>query len=361
MGVPRSTLTRPSSAAVRPLLTMPLDCGDHVRLPLSRRLMEHPGQLIAEITSAPAMGVAGCDDPRIRFEPEVSLQPGNRAAGGPTGLRVDLKVPQRDQIGRRCQEALRPERQPARGGYPADEESGGDDAGGDDDLDLGGAGPRQLLAGADRLGTDSPVTCPDSSQYGTLTLHTPILPTDAPMTGKIYVAKQNDNPFNNFLSLYLVVQDPERGLLVKIPGKVDLDPVTGQITTTFDELPQFPVSDMVLNLKGGDRAALVNPSTCGTKTITRPSTPGRSRMSRSWAPALTRSPEGRRLALRQQPRRAGLQAQVERRHRSATPPAPTRPSSSGSRASDDDQEFSQLNVDLPKGPAGQHLRHLQVL
>ncbi len=124
------------------------------------------------------------------------------------------------------------------------------------------------------LGTNNPVKCPDDSQYGTLTIHTPTLPVNAPMQGFIYIAKQNENPFatpqepfGNFLALYLVIEEPERGLLVKIPGRVDLDPVTGQITTTFDDLPQFPVSEMQLSLKGGVRAGLVNPSTCGSKTI----------------------------------------------------------------------------------------------
>ncbi len=135
------------------------------------------------------------------------------------------------------------------------------------------------------------------------------------MHGYIYIAKQNDNPFNNFLSLYFVIEDPDRGLRVKIPGKVELDPVTGQITTTFDDLPQFPVSDFQLTFKGGVRAALVNPSTCGAKTITAdfyswadPNTPiGHEQL-------LRRHPKARRLALRQQPRRSSLQTADERRH-----------------------------------------------
>ena len=87
-------------------------------------------------------------------------------------------------------------------------------------------------------------------------MHTPILPVNAPMKGFVYIAKQNENPFGRaFLALYLVIEEPERGLLVKIPGRIDLDPVTGQITTTFDNLPQFPVSDFQITLKGGVRAA----------------------------------------------------------------------------------------------------------
>ena len=118
------------------------------------------------------------------------------------------------------------------------------------------------------LGTNKPVTCPDSSQYGQLTLHTPILPPDQPMRGYIYIAKKGDNPYNNFLSMYFVIQEPDRDLLIKIPGKIDLDPVTGQIKVTFDDLPQFPLSDMQLTFKGGVRSALVNPRTCGNKKIT---------------------------------------------------------------------------------------------
>ena len=88
------------------------------------------------------------------------------------------------------------------------------------------------------------------------------------MRGYIYIAKKGDNPYNNFLSMYFVIQEPERDLLIKIPGKIDLDPVTGQIKVTFDDLPQFPLSDMQLTFKGGVRSALANPRTCGKKVIT---------------------------------------------------------------------------------------------
>ncbi len=56
-----------------------------------------------------------------------------------------------------------------------------------------------------------------------------------------------------------MIQEPERGILIKVPGRLDLDPHTGQITATFDDLPQFPVSDMQLKFKGG-RAGRVGQS-----------------------------------------------------------------------------------------------------
>jgi hypothetical protein len=54
------------------------------------------------------------------------------------------------------------------------------------------------------------------------------------------------------------------GVSIKLAGTVDPDPVTGQLTATFDDNPQLPFTDLILSLKGGPRAPLVNPSACGT-------------------------------------------------------------------------------------------------
>jgi hypothetical protein len=85
----------------------------------------------------------------------------------------------------------------------------------------------------------------------------------------MYLAKQNANAFGSTFAMYMAIHDTEeRGVLVKIPGKIELDPVTGQITTSFDHLPEFPFSDFTLKFRSGDRAPLVNPPDCGPHTIT---------------------------------------------------------------------------------------------
>jgi uncharacterized repeat protein (TIGR01451 family) len=254
---------------IRPLLTNAMDCGfENGGFLVRADSYRHPGAFTPMVETEPAGNVTGCDDPRIRFNPDVAIRPTSRDAGSPTGLDVHLKVPQRndevpdatdlyEQNGD-VQAIPSPPLKKAVVTFPEGMTVNPSAAQG-----LGSCSPAQI-----GLGTDRPVTCPDNSQYGTLTLHTPILPVDNQPTGQIYIAKQNDNPFHNFLSLYLVIQEPDRGILIKIPGRVDLDPVTGQITTTFDDLPQFPMSNMEMNLKGGLRAGLVNPQTCGKKTIT---------------------------------------------------------------------------------------------
>ena len=45
----------------------------------------------------------------------------------------------------------------------------------------------------------------------------------------------------SLLALYIVAKDFRQGLLIKLPGRVDLDPQSGRITTIFDDLP--PVDD----------------------------------------------------------------------------------------------------------------------
>lgn len=254
-------------APIRPFLTNPMDCGTaNGGARLRADSYEAPGNFTPPQEAA-ADQVAGCADPRFRFEPDIALQPTDARAAAPTGLKVRLQVPQRND------EVATAEQLYAGNGFaqgistpplkrvvvtlPEGTTISPSAAQG-----LGACSPAQI-----GLGSDSSVTCPADSQLGTLTLKTSILPPDEQPQGFVYVAKQGDNFFHNFLTIYLVIEQPERGILVKVPGRVDLDPVTGQVQTTFDDLPQFPVSEVAMSLKGGARGALVNPATCGTKTV----------------------------------------------------------------------------------------------
>ena len=228
---------------------------------------QHPGEFSAVQQYGDPLDVNGCDDPRFRFEPDISMQPTSRDAGAPTGLDVHLNVPLRnDEVDDATDLYSKSGAVKAISTPPVKRVVVTLPEG----MTLSPSAAQGLASCSSEqigLGTNSPVRCPDASQYGTLTLHTPLFPPDAPLDGHIYIARQNDNPFRNFLALYLVVEEPDRGILVKLSGRIDLNPDTGQIVTTFDDLPQFPVSDMQLSLKGGVRAGLVNPTTCGTKTI----------------------------------------------------------------------------------------------
>jgi hypothetical protein len=113
--------------------------------------------------------------------------------------------------------------------------------------------------------------CPDAAKIGTVKIATPLLTEEA--RGSLYVASPHDNPFDSLLALYMVARIPDRGILIKQAGKVTPDPVTGQLTTTFDDLPQLPFSSFDLEFRPGGRAPLVTPPACGNYDVVTRFTP----------------------------------------------------------------------------------------
>jgi hypothetical protein len=105
--------------------------------------------------------------------------------------------------------------------------------------------------------------CPDGSKIGTVKINTPLLPN--PLEGAVYLAAQNANPFGSLIAMYLVVEDPVSGTIIKLTGEVRLTE-TGQIVTTFKNTPDLPFEDLELHFFGGERAPLTTPSRCGTYT-----------------------------------------------------------------------------------------------
>jgi hypothetical protein len=118
---------------------------------------------------------------------------------------------------------------------------------------------------------EAPIGCPDASKIGTVTIDTPLL--EKPLTGSVYLAAQEENPFGSLLAIYLAIEDPETGIVVKLAGKVVPDPSTGRLTASFTDNPQLPFTELDLDFFGGPGAPLVNPQTCGQKTTTAQLTP----------------------------------------------------------------------------------------
>jgi hypothetical protein len=112
------------------------------------------------------------------------------------------------------------------------------------------------------LGTTADAACPDASKIGSATIATPLL--SLPLTGSVYLATPDDNPFGSELAIYLVAEGP--GLIVKLPWEVQEDPETGQLTAVSDEFPQLPLSNLQLELSGGPHAWMTLPDACGIFT-----------------------------------------------------------------------------------------------
>ena len=194
----------------------------------------------------PQQGPEGCA--RVPFAPRLEATPITTAAAEPSAFTFDVSLPQNDDpraIGesdlRRAVVTLPP-------GVRVNPSSA---------AGLAGCAPAQI-----GLDTAEDPRCPDGSKLGTVTIDTPLLPD--PVLGSIYLATPHDNPFGTLIAVYLVARGP--GVIIKLPGRVEADPSTGQLTSTFDDNPQLPFSNLHLAFKGGPRSPLVTPRQCGAHT-----------------------------------------------------------------------------------------------
>ena len=83
------------------------------------------------------------------------------------------------------------------------------------------------------------------------------LPRDARRPGPRRAGAEN--PFDSLVAVYLVAKAPDRGVQVKLAGQDRPGPETGDLTATFDGLPQLPYTDLDINFRTGQRAFLVTP------------------------------------------------------------------------------------------------------
>jgi hypothetical protein len=237
----------------KPFLTNPTDCSaGPLSMSAAAESWEDPGDFkgmsFTEDLNGNPIQFEGCE--QLDFDPSISVQPVNPKPDAPSGYEVELTVPQNPDPDGLATSHLRRAVVTLPEGVSVSPSSA---------HGLQACSPAQI-----GLDNASEPTCPDASKIGTLEIDTPLL--DEPMTGDVYVAKQKDNPFGTLLAIYLVGRGP--GVLVKLPGRVDADPRTGQLTTTFDNTPRLPFSSFRLRFKGGPTAPLANPPTCGPKTVT---------------------------------------------------------------------------------------------
>ena len=206
--------------------------------------------------------ITGCD--QLDFEPTLQARPTTNAADSPSGLDVDLAVPQAGACVTgppvSCPEAtahLRDTTVTLPEGLTVNPSSANG---------LGACSPAQV----DLQGPD-PAQCPDASKVASVEVDTPLL--DHPVKGAAYLATPHQNPFNSLIALYITLDDPQSGTVVKLAGEVQLDPQTGQLSATFKDNPQVPFDHFRLRFFGGAGGSLRTPATCGTYTTASQMTP----------------------------------------------------------------------------------------
>jgi len=207
----------------------------------------------ADSASATLPAITGCD--KLQFNPSLTVRPDTTVADSPAGINAELKLPQDSNPDGLATPELRNATvtlPPGLSVSPAAADG------------LQGCTDAQIA-----LHSTAPATCPDASQIGTVSIHTPLLPDT--LTGQIYLGTPNCDPCTNADAqdgnmLRGFIQAQGDGVIIKLPGFFTADPATGQLTAHFLDNPQQPFDDLQLHFKGGPRGIVATPEACGTYT-----------------------------------------------------------------------------------------------
>ena len=233
--------SRPSTIPVngrKPFMTNPSGC-DSGQLGLRVTSYQLPGKVFN--ASAPLTPITDCSG--LPFAPSFTAEPTSHVAGAPTGLSTKLTIPQHEGPDERATATMREARVTLPAGMQVNP----------------GAANWIEPCSAEQVGYQHEVDagCPDGSRLGTAKIFSPALPEA--IEGAIY--QRTPEPGHQ-LGLWLVAD--QLGLHIKLPGELEPDKQTGRLTAIFRDLPQVPVSEIDLDVWGGDRAPLQNPDSCGT-------------------------------------------------------------------------------------------------
>ena len=339
LGEPLGECDNPPGASEEAFLRLPVNCSAPSVAGAAVEPWNVPlgSVLSSEIFATPPLG--GCA--QVPFSPAIAAVPTNRHANSPSGLDVEVSMPNAGLLGKDAiaeGQAKRVEVTLPEGVSLNPSQAEG----------LQACSPAQFKA--ESAASPPGAGCPEAAKVGSVAVKTPILQEEA--KGSVYVATPFENPFGTLLALYIVAKIPERGIVVKQAGKVELDPTTGQLTSSFDELPQVPFETFKLHFNEGNRAPLAMPERCGTYNMLTRFTP--------WSAEDPEDPTPAEVVSRTSP------FQIDQGCPAGPPGfapgfiAGTNENSAGRYSplqirltrSDSEQELSRFSVKLPKGVIG---------
>jgi hypothetical protein len=259
-------------------LSDPTDCGEGPRAreaSIAVNTWEHPDPALPISASAPVFSaVDGCE--LLGFSSKLAVSPETTRADAPSGYEFGFEFPQAPNGPSGL--ATPPERDvsvtlpegttvspSSADGLRACQETGVDA--------INIEGPESEAVAADGLERPVAGRCPLASQVATVEATTPLL--REALTGHVFLAaprcggvgqhecSDQDARDGGLFGLYLELEAPNAGVVIKLEGHASLEPGTGRITAVFDDAPQFPVSKLVVKLKRGPHAPLANPQGCG--------------------------------------------------------------------------------------------------
>jgi len=205
------------------------------------------------------LSLTGCN--QLSFAPTIKATPSSQSASSPTGLDFDLNFADEGLLN--ASGSAQSELKDATVSFPEGltiNPSAG--------VGLEGCTPAAYAG--ETLESAPGAGCPDAAKLGTVEITTPLL--SQPIHGSVFIAQPYENPFGEpqnghpggtLIALYIIAKSPATGVLIKLAGKVEPNPLTGQLTTSFLNNPQLPFDHFNFHFREGQQAPLITPPTCG--------------------------------------------------------------------------------------------------
>ena len=242
-------------------VTLPTSCTSSLASSLEADSWSTPGVFQSFPASEPLQPLTGCGS--VPFSPTISTTTTTASASSPSGFSFDLTYDRQGLTSGTgiAQSNLKDTVVSLPEGLTIDPSAG---------VGLGACSEGQYAEVT--LNSPEGTGCPEDSKLGTVEVETPLLFTT--VYGSLYVAQPYDNPFKSLIALYVIARSrAERGVLVKLAGKVTADPNTGRLTVTFENDPPLQFDKFNFHFREGAQAPLISPATCGTYTTTALLTP----------------------------------------------------------------------------------------
>jgi hypothetical protein len=363
-----------------PFWSLPTDCGAGPETVTMRAdSWQEPGSVVEgryseqfKTATGTMPGVTGCN--LLSFDPGLEVQPSSLMADEPVGLGVNIEVPQPEKPEVDATPHLRdavvtlPQGMSINPSVVDGIQACNDT--GPEGINVSGPESEEVssLTGELQL---APGHCPAASTVGTAEAVTPLLGT--PVKGHVYLARpgcgnaalgqapctEQDALDGNLYKLYLELGgtgvDAKDGIEIKVPGRVQANPATGQLTTRFEGSPpgyegnpQAPFSELRVQLNPGPRAEIANPAVCGPAVATADFTP--------WSePGIT--PEGVFMAGTPD---AVLTANKPFAVTGCTTPTPFGPGFVAGTVTPNAGQFSAFTMNLSRNDREQYVKGIQV-
>lgn len=223
-----------------PFLSAPTACTG----PLQSTLTNLAFDGVFTSKTAPWPETTGCDI--LGFDPSLTASPSTTEGDTASGVDIQLQVPQ-----------------PQSPVAPSDSQIRDLQVTFPEGFSINPSAADGKVACADseaRFGTTEEAQCPEFSKVGTLKLVTPQLAD--PLPGAIYLGQPlPGNKYRIFLTA------DGQGTHVKLAGSTRLDPATGRIEFSMDDLPQSPFTEFDMHFFGSERGLFATPTRCGTYSV----------------------------------------------------------------------------------------------